>query len=72
MNIPGCEMRLNIGDMVEIHAFNPKRQTRKAIVLELPRKRPHVGYTITVLLDGEVTDVLRDAVTKKVDDDKID
>ena len=64
-------MRLNIGDMVEIHAFNPKRPTRNAIILELPRKRPHVGYTVTVLLNGEVVDVLRDAITPRVDKNEI-
>ena len=56
---------MNIGDIVEIHAFNPKRKTRSAIILALPRKRPHVGYTVTVLLDGEIAEVLRDAITKK-------
>ncbi len=64
-------MRLNIGDMVEIHAFNPKRPTRNAIILELPRKRSHVGYTVTVLLDGEVVDVLRDSITPRVDKNEI-
>jgi len=58
-------VKLNIGDLVEIHAFNPKRRARNAIILDLPRKRPYVGYTVTVLLDGEISEVLRDAITKK-------
>jgi len=58
-------VRIDIGDIVEIDSFNPKRCTRSAVVLELPRKRPHVGYTILVLLEGEIVEVLRDAVSKK-------
>jgi hypothetical protein len=57
-------VRIDIGDIVEIDSFNPKR-SRSAVVLELPRKRPHVGYTILVLLEGEIVEVLRDAVSKK-------
>jgi len=58
-------VRIDIGDIVEIDSFNPKRRTRSAVILELPRKRPHVGYTVLVLLEGEIVEVLRDAITKK-------
>ncbi len=59
-------MRIKIGDIVEIDSHNPKRCTRTAVILEYPRKRPHVGHTVMVLLDGEITEVLRDSITKRV------
>jgi hypothetical protein len=61
-------MRIKIGDIVEINSFNPKRRTRTAVILEHPKKRPHVGHTVIVLLDGEITEVLRDSITRKIPD----
>ena len=64
---------MKVGDLVNVR--DPlDNVTKIAMLLSVPEKKPWIGYTITVLLEGKILEVIWDDILElnkkiKIEDD---